>query len=363
MDARKEPAIAPLFFVRRENVRAKVGLRRQAKQCAIDRWQVRRRSARPVRDWSPARAFEPAANKFGKRRLDRFRNGRRRDRIDLGIESRFGIDALCEIEALGARPERARRPRSVVARRCRDKFVVERAPLVMRRSDDERRSASCNSSALRTTGHDSSVTSAIAAGSRMPTPSRVAARIVRRSVTARARRSSSGASSRYAYGLALKISWQNADGSGVSTATVRSSPRSRRPRISIQTVEIHRFVQAVVDGFAHERMIGNANRPGRDSPDRPLDREIPPRSSLRSACAAIAAELFVHPRTAESQARASRSNANARQTSAPASSACVSTYFTLADLRNSKTISSGKACGRSAKARCRCRLPQPAARN
>ena len=44
---------------------------------------------------------------------------------------------------------------------------------------------------------------------------------VRRICTARARRSSSGASSRYAYGLAFRISCENGDGSGVSIATVR----------------------------------------------------------------------------------------------------------------------------------------------
>ena len=87
-------------------------------------------------------------------------------------------------------------------------------------------------------------------------------RKVRRNCTARARRSSSGASSRNAYGLALRISCENGDGSGVSMATVRIAPDSNAFEQRAQAVEIHGFVQAVVDGFVHQRMIRNANPPG-----------------------------------------------------------------------------------------------------
>ena len=99
-------------------------------------------------------------------------------------------------------------------------------------------SASCSSSASRTTGHDWAATSAIAAGSRMPS-GLVSSRVVRRNVTARARRSWSGASSRNAYGFAFRISCENGEAAAVSTETVRiarlSMPSStvRRPSRSI----------------------------------------------------------------------------------------------------------------------------------
>src|ERR1700735_3858394 len=48
--------------------------------------------------------------------------------------------------------------------------------------------------------------------------------------TAHARRSSSGASSRYAYGFALRISWENCEGTGVSTATQRMLPEASRSK-------------------------------------------------------------------------------------------------------------------------------------
>ena len=82
---------------------------------------------------------------------------------------------------------------------------------------------------------------------------------VRRICTARARRSSSGASSRYAYGFAFRISCENGDGSAVSMATVFDSPRRDAAREPLQAVEIHRLVQAVADRLVDQRMIGNAD--------------------------------------------------------------------------------------------------------
>ena len=119
-------------------------------------------------------------------------------------------------------------------------------------------SASCSSSASRATGHDSAATSAIAAGSSAPTPP-ASGPSVRRICTARARRSSSGASSRYAYGFAFRISCENGDGSGVSIATVFSSPVPMSLDQLLQAVEIHRLVQAVLDRLVDQRMIGNAD--------------------------------------------------------------------------------------------------------
>ena len=84
---------------------------------------------------------------------------------------------------------------SVVARRCATSMSYHGCQVSSGGTTTSVASASCSSSASRTSGHDDSATSAIAAGSRIPLPSR-SARVVRRSVTARVRRSSSGASSR-----------------------------------------------------------------------------------------------------------------------------------------------------------------------
>ena len=70
----------------------------------------------------------------------------------------------------------------------------------------------------------------------------------RRSVTARARRSSSGASSRKAYGIAFSTWCENADGCGVSFAYVSMTPASmsastaRSPSTSIASVRQSRSV-------------------------------------------------------------------------------------------------------------------------
>ena len=89
-------------------------------------------------------------------------------------------------------------------------------------------SASCSSSASRGSGRSSSRTRAIASASRAPRSPADDGSLARRDCTAWLRRSSSGASSRNAYGLALRISCANSDGSGVSRATSRSSPRWMR---------------------------------------------------------------------------------------------------------------------------------------
>ena len=80
-------------------------------------------------------------------------------------------------------------------------------------------SASCSSSSFSIAGHASSRTVAIACGSRRPRSAAVSGSSQRRDATACVRRSSSGASSRYAYGRALRISCARGDGCGRSRAT------------------------------------------------------------------------------------------------------------------------------------------------
>ena len=86
-------------------------------------------------------------------------------------------------------------------------------------------SASCSSSASRGSGRASSRTRSIAAASSRPRSSAVDGSPARRACTACVRRSSSGASSRNAYGRALMISCASGDGSAVSRETRRRSPR------------------------------------------------------------------------------------------------------------------------------------------
>ena len=86
--------------------------------------------------------------------------------------------------------------------------------------------ASCNSSALRASGHTSSRTLRIASASSLPRSAAVSGSIQRRAITACVRRSSSGASSRYAYGRAARISSASGEGSTRSRATTSMSPLS-----------------------------------------------------------------------------------------------------------------------------------------
>ena len=78
-------------------------------------------------------------------------------------------------------------------------FAALRSPAAPRPRAD----VSCSSSASRTTGHASARTCAIASGSSRPKSRTSSGRNVRRTATARARRSSSGASSRNAYTFAF----------------------------------------------------------------------------------------------------------------------------------------------------------------
>ena len=93
--------------------------------------------------------------------------------------------------------------------------------------------ASCSSSASRGSGQASATTRSMAAASSAPRSPPRAGSVARRVCTACARRSSSGASSRNAYGRAFRSSWQSGDGSGVSRATQLTSPPWMRSRIAV----------------------------------------------------------------------------------------------------------------------------------
>ena len=80
--------------------------------------------------------------------------------------------------------------------------------------------------------------------------------------TARVRRSSSGASSRNVNGRPFRISCASGEGSVVSRRCRLTPPDSIAPSRSAERVHVHRLVQAIVQRLAHERVIGDLDRPG-----------------------------------------------------------------------------------------------------
>jgi hypothetical protein len=291
----------------------------------LDRARVDSAKRAPVRDGDRAARLEPAAQDLGERA----------SRV-AGTAAR----ATAAISARSSRPDR-RRARAPAARHVqnwqpaggqrrravlRDQLVEPRRSTPRPAADDQRvaarRAARRRRARPATTD---SATSPIAAGSRMPTPPSPSPRVVRRSVTARVRRSSSGASSRYAYGLALRISWQNGRRLGRVDRDGANRAALDRAQDVESTVEIHRFVQAVVDRLAHQDVIGMRIGPVRFSAQAAASgKHDASRSSARMR--RICGGTLRPPRSAGSRARASRSSASARRTSARAAalaSACA----------------------------------------
>ena len=111
-------------------------------------------------------------------------------------------------------------------------------------------------------GHASARTRSMALPSSRPRSAAVASSSQRRAITACVRRSSSGASSRYAYGRAVRISSASGDGCVSSRATTSIVAGFDAAQHALEPVDIHRLVQAVVHGLLHERMIRNLARAG-----------------------------------------------------------------------------------------------------
>ena len=84
--------------------------------------------------------------------------------------------------------------------------------------------------------------------------------------TARVRRSSSGASSRKVYGRLFRISWASGEGSVVSRKTGADGSAPDAVEQPLEPVDVHRFVQTVVQRLAHEQVVGDLARPGARCP-------------------------------------------------------------------------------------------------
>ena len=141
----------------------------------------------------------------------------------------------------------------------------------------------------------------------------------------------------------MRISCENGEGSGVSMATVRMAPSSRRFQQRAQAVQVHGFVQAVVDGFVHQRMIGNAHLAGEIfGAGRLIGKD---RGHQIVGAHALDGRRHLAP------ARVARDGQRARSVPAPArgehgrgQQRLREHVFHRCRLQESKTISSGKEC-------------------
>ena len=294
-----------------------------------------RRSARPPRSRG---RWNPSSREDSRRR--------RRDALDPAL----GRDPTCAIDSL--RPARSRPVDHTNA--CHSSTGGRMISVS---------SASCSSSASRTTGQDSSATCAIAAGSSAPmllassgdkSPAKLhgacAAFFERRVVEIRVR-------------IRVQNFVAERRGSGVSIATVRSVPVGHALQDSDQAVDVHRFMQAVRDGLVDQRMIGNANFARQIFGARDLiGKHAASRSSARmrwigggTLCATL--------RTAARPARATRSISSARRTSAHRAAPASAHAPPVRLQKTEDRFPAGRNADRSARAPGRYRSRRLAVRN
>ena len=105
----------------------------------------------------------------------------------------------------------------------------------------------------------SSCTRSMASCSSRPIDVRSTAR-PRRRFTALTRRFWNSSSSRNAYGRAVRISCASTDGSVVSTQCTCTSPSSIASSSARSPSRVERLVQGVVDGLAHDQVVGDLDR-------------------------------------------------------------------------------------------------------
>ncbi len=266
-----------------------------------------------------------------------------------GTKRALGPDRRHQRPPLGRDPVGSGFPRSRAARRSATS-ASNRSPKPCARPSASGRtprssSRSCSSSGLRASGSASATTASTAAGSSPPIRSAIAAGRPRRTVTARARRSSSGASSRKAYGLAFRISCAKTDGSGSSRPAVRMRPSRRsppaprgRPSASIASTRQSRMVSRT-SGWSGTSM---APPPWLSWQAVWAGNTAASRSSARMRWSAGGTRL--PPRRAAGPASGSRSSASGSRTSAPAGPPGSAARPRRSACSIEKTVSSGKLC-------------------
>ena len=345
MDAREDPAVAPFVRIARTKRAAQhLPLRLQLQQRRLDRRGIERESRREFITGHRSARLEPAANEFGRRRLARLGMYERRgDGVDRWIEHAVRVDLCEQCEPLRADPERRvagpdRRRAAIRAQR-----FVPRPPGGDRGQRDEREQRVVQFVGV---AHD---------GRRL-----VGHRLDRRGIEdahAVRRRAPEQPAHLDRAGAAL-LEWRIVEiGERVRVEDLvrergwgRRLDGDGRYRAALQPVEhlfeavdVHRFVQAVVDRLADEHVVGDADRAGEVFRTGGLVREDGGHEivglhadDLRRDFLPPLKRRIVSERVAFQRQRAWKIGA--------ARSAWVSTFSTLAVCRNENTASSGNAC-------------------
>ena len=144
-------------------------------------------------------------------------------------------------------------------RRARASHEAQRRQRTRRRTRAARRgraAASCSSSASRGAGPRLVAHALDRLGVERAEVARLSGS-VRRSVTARVRRSSSGASSRKVYGLRVQDLVRERRRLGRVARVQADLAALDALEHAVQAVDVHRLVQAVVDGLADQRVVGD----------------------------------------------------------------------------------------------------------
>ena len=165
-------------------------------------------------------------------------------------------------------------------------------------------------------------------------------------MTARVRRSSSGASSRNAYGLAFRISCAKHGRlgrlarHGADLAVGERLEHARRP------CGVHRLDQAVAHRLAHQRVVGDLDRRRRRGcPGSRAGRGRPRRADPPRACAGAAAARAGRPGSAASASERVAFQRQRVSNIGACSAACVSSSLDVrSGAASRRPISSGKLC-------------------
>ena len=156
----------------------------------------------------------------------------------------------------------------------------------------------------------------IASASSRPRSAAVAGSTQRRLDTACVRRSSSGASSRIGIRPRAEHFGGQRRGSVRSRATMCDSPLSSRVQQALESFDVHRLVQAIVQGLLDQRMVGNLALADEILGAGDLIRKHRREQILGFHALQLRRHLAAADENAAARATPSRSSASARRTSA-----------------------------------------------